>query len=304
MSEIPEAPAIEPWSTGFEAWDNKVYLAAGKLSVVTGHPGHGKTQLFTQIWFQICEKYDLVAAVASFETEAKPELQRQLRTLHAKMPEYWLLRGRPGSSEEEKLKAADSWIERHYLWLSHPERRPDLTWLLSQAEIAVIRHKAKILVIDPWNRLEATREGKETETEYIGRALRALYNFARDFNVHVQVMAHPAKADGHRRGMPPELEDISGSKNWDNMCDQGFVIHRPKMFDEETEKRETYCEFYYKKTRFKALGYPCKLGLEYDVDQDRYGTCKLTKKETKKKATVTVTDVPDENTAQQEETGK
>ena len=28
------------------------------------------------------------------------------------------------------------------------------------------------------------------------------------------------------------LEDNSGSKSWDNMVNQGFVVHRPKFFDE------------------------------------------------------------------------
>src|SRR5215208_1333786 len=64
-------------------WESKVHLAPRTLSVVTGHPGHGKTTLFMQIWYQICRQYDLAAAIASFETRAKPHHRRALRQLHA-----------------------------------------------------------------------------------------------------------------------------------------------------------------------------------------------------------------------------
>jgi hypothetical protein len=61
--------------------------------------------------------------------------------------------------------------------------------------VAVVWHGAKIIQIDPWNRLEAARERDESETEYIGRCLRTLHVFAHDMNCHVQVLAHPAKME-------------------------------------------------------------------------------------------------------------
>jgi hypothetical protein len=38
-----------------------------------------------------------------------------------------------------------------------------------------------------------------------------------DLNCHVQIIAHPAKMEGHRKGQAPLLEDIAGAKHWDNM---------------------------------------------------------------------------------------
>ena len=78
----------------------------------------------------------------------------------------------------------------------------------------------------------------------------------------------------------PELEDIAGSKHWDNMVDQGFVVHRPRMFDDEGN-RVCYAELHHKKARFEELGFPTKFGLEFDPDQNRYGTCPLAKKKDK-----------------------
>jgi twinkle protein len=87
-------------------------------------------------------------------------------------------------------------------------------------------------------------------------------------NCHVQVIAHPSKMDATRKGKAPELEDISGSKNWDNMVDQGFVVHRPKFF--EDGERQTEAEFLHRKARFEDLGYVCRLKMNLDLATGRY----------------------------------
>jgi twinkle protein len=198
--------------------------------------------------------------VASFETRPKPHLRRQLRTLLLGKLEKDL-------AQEDKARA-DQWIRDRYLFLVHPEQRPTLEWFLDMAEIAVVRHGARIIQADPWNRLEASRGRDESETEYIGRCLRTLHAFAHDMNCHVQILAHPAKMDSARRGQAPGLEDISGSKNWENMVDQGFVVHRPEVFDGTNRKTEAH--LYHRKSRFEELGYPCKLALDFKLSEGRY----------------------------------
>jgi twinkle protein len=260
LHELPEPAPLVLWDPGFPEWESKVRLAPRTLSVVTGHPGHGKTAMWTQIWFQVVRQYGIPACIASFETRAKPHIRRQIRTLLTGIMEKDL-------SSEEKAKA-DDWINDHYLFLVHPEQRPTLEWFLDMSEVAIVRHGARIIQVDPWNRLEASRGRDESETEYIGRCLRTLHAFAHDMNVHVQILAHPAKMDGARRGQAPGLEDISGSKNWENMVDQGFVVHRPEIFDGTNRKTEAH--LYQRKARFEELGYPCKLQMDYDLKTGCY----------------------------------
>lgn len=260
LSELPEPPPLVTWEPGFPEWESKVRMAPRTLSVVTGHPGHGKTHLWVQIWQQIILRYGLVAAVASFETRAKPHQRRILRTLISGQLEM--------NMTDEARRKADRWIDERYLWLEHPNQKPTLQWLLDTAEVAVVRHGARIVQIDPWNRLESMRPGGESETDYIGRCLTELYVFAQDMNCHVQVIAHPAKMDPKRRAAPPDLEDIAGSKHWDNRVDQGFVVHRPIMFKDG--KRQTEAFLWHKKSRFDELGYICRLGLELDLKAGRY----------------------------------
>ena len=101
------------------------------------------------------------------------------------------------------------------------------------------------------------------ETDWIGQCLDELMDFARDFNVHVQVICHPSKVDSRSRGQRPVLEDIAGSKHWDNKCDLGLSIYRPKVF--EDGKRRTEANLFVLKSRFDECGYPCKLALDYDL---------------------------------------
>jgi twinkle protein len=257
LDTLPEPPDIKTWFAGFPEWEKKLLLAPQMLSVVTGHPGHGKTHMMMQIWYQICRDYNERAVIASLETRPKPHHRRNLRQFVHQKPEKDM-------SPQEK-READDVINQHFLWIAPSNGKPTLEWILDMAEVAVVRYGARILQIDPWNKLEGQRDWRESETDYIGRSLDALMEFARDMNCHVQVVAHPAKMDANRKTKPPQLEDISGSKNWDNKVDQGIVVHRPEMFKDG--QRCTEAVVYHRKSRFEELGYPCNLNMEYLIEQ-------------------------------------
>lgn len=260
MAELPEPAPMVLWHPGFPEWEKKVMLAPRTMSVVTGHPGHGKTAMWAQIWFQIVRAYAVPMCVATFETRPKPHYRRRLRSLFIGKLEK--------DMNDDEIRRADAWINERYLFLVHPDQRPTLSWFLEMAEVAVIRHGARIIQVDPWNRMEAERPPGESETEYIGRCLREIHSFAHDMNCHVQILAHPAKMDSKRRGEAPGLEDISGSKNWENMVDQGFVVHRPTVFD--GSERQTNAQLIHRKARFDELGYPCALEMDYSLKNDCY----------------------------------
>jgi twinkle protein len=144
-----------------------------------------------------------------------------------------------------------------------PNRRPSLCFVLDMAEVAIIRENARIVQIDPWNRLDCDRPDNTRETDWIGECLDELLDFANDFNVHVQVIAHPSKVDSRSRGDKPKLEDIAGSKHWDNKVDLGLCVHRPKVF--ENGERKTEADLWVLKSRFDECGYSCKLPVNYDL---------------------------------------
>ena len=261
LSEIPEPPPLTVWRPGFPEWESKLGFAEGTLSVATGHPGHGKTTLMMQLWYQIARDYEINGAIASFETRAKPYHRRNIRQFIHGAPE--------ASLSQEQKSGADAWMENHLKWILHPNRRPSLKFVLDMAEAAVVRKNARFLVIDPWNTLENDRPERMRETDWIGDCLDYLLDFARDMRCHVQVIAHPSKSSGQKtKGTRPELEDIAGSKHWDNKCDLGVCVHRPKMF--EDGQRKTDCHLWVLKARYEELGYPCKLSLDFRLNEGRY----------------------------------
>lgn len=255
LDELPEPPVMDVWHVpNFPAWHSRIRLAPRTLSMVIGHPGHGKTALWGQVWHDVAAANELVVAVASFETRPKHHFRRMLRSLQAGVSER--------DMSADQITAADRWINEHYRWILHPEEKPTLEWFLDTAEVAVVRDGAKVVQLDPWNRLESQRKPNESETDYIGRCMTAMHVFASDMNVHFQILLHPSKMDGSRRGRPPDLEDAAGSKHFENRVDQGFTVHRPKMFDGAQAKTEA--DLYHRKARFEELGHPCKVGIRFD----------------------------------------
>ena len=170
-------------------------------------------------------------------------------------------------SDEERANA-DRWNHEHFRWIIHSNRRPTLRFVLDMAEVAVVRENARIVQIDPWNRLDSDRPETMRETDWIGQCLDELLDFARDLNVHVQVIAHPSKVDSRARGKRPILEDIAGSKHWDNKVDIGLSVHRPKVF--ENGERKTEADLWVLKSRFDECGYACKLAVDYDLAEGRF----------------------------------
>ena len=90
------------------------------------------------------------------------------------------------------------------------------------------------LIIDPWNELEHTRSGNQTETEYISIALKRIRQFGRRYGIHIWVVAHPAKLYRDKNGKypVPTLYDISGSARWRDKSDNGIIIWRDLLKEE------------------------------------------------------------------------
>lgn len=261
MSELPEPPQIETWNPGFPEWESKLLYGAGTLGALVGSPGHGKSLLGMQLLFNVALRHHVKIGVASFETSAKPHHRRNLRQF---------MIGKPQSEmSDAEITMADRWIEEHFIWIRHPAMRPSFRWLLDMAEVAVIRHRARIIQIDPWNKLEWDRPPDVRETDWIRDRLNESMQFAKDFRAMVQIIAHPAKSpEGRTRSRRIELEDTAGSKHWDNIVDQGLSVFRPKVF--ENGQRKTEATLFHLKARFEELGHECALKLDFDLKTRRY----------------------------------
>ena len=258
LDEMPEAPALELWETGFAEIGKRIRLAPTMISVVTGYPGHGKSAVFSQIWHQIARQQDIRVAMFAAETRVKPHLRRVMRECY-----HCDLQRRMTPS---MLAEADDFTRDHFLFLQHPSEKPSMTWLMEMIEVAAIRHGCRAVVIDPWNKIEADYDPRAmSETAWIGWCLDRFIEMARALNIHIQIIAHPAKPEAQARKNPPDLYSISGSAHWNNRVDQGFVVYREKMMD--GANRATAAQLICTKARFQELGYPSKHDLNFDLDR-------------------------------------
>ena len=136
--------------------------------------------------------------------------------------------------------------------------------ILEKAKYLVKKRGIKVLVIDPYNKIEHTKNRGESETEYISRFLDKLSTFAKTYSVLVVLVAHPTKMKKELTGKyeVPSLYDISGSANFYNKCDYGLSIYR--NFDENTT------DVYVLKVKFKHLGEGGKVTKKYNYRNGRY----------------------------------
>lgn len=221
LSDFPEETAVRSMETGIPALDEMMRVALGTLTVFSGYSNMGKsTVVNTILATALCRSVPV--CIASFETMPKPILQNSLA------------RAMLGCGYDEFTSHPDradvlAALEKNLTVISNAlseDAEIDLDAYLELLRVAVVRDGARIVVLDPWNELEHKRRRDETETDYIGRAIRALKAFARRYNVALWVVAHPTKP---QKGVSaaPGLYDIAGSANWANKADYGLIYHRP-----------------------------------------------------------------------------
>lgn len=257
MSELPPLPPMQIFEPRLRLFAENFKLRLGDFSVITGTPGFGKTSFANDILCGIACDNHLTVAWASFEQEPQRDHRRALRSWFCRAPEWTL--------DATQLSEADRWIDaNHVLLIPSEDEDASLDWLVEKMELAAVRFGARIFVVDPWNELEHDLRPNETETQYTGRAIRVLKRFAKAFQVHVCVIAHPTKsvkdADGNYK--MPTLYDIAGSANWYNKCDLGVVVHRANQ-DETIIKVQ--------KSRYhEIIGHPGEVKMHFSKDERRY----------------------------------
>lgn len=257
MGELPPLPPSVVFEPRHRLFAENFKVRLGDFSVITGTPGFGKTTFANDVFCGIAYANDLTVAWASFEQEPQRDHRRNLRS--------WFTDRREVDLTDGERVSADRWIDAQHLFLIPSEHEdPTLEWLLEKMEIAVVRHGARIVIIDPWNELEHARQRDESETEYIGRAIRTLKRFAKAFKVHICVIAHPTKSakDGDGNYRMPTLYDISGSANWYNKCDLGVIVHRETPEDTLIKVQ---------KSRYHdIIGVPGEVRMQYSKDQRKF----------------------------------
>lgn len=224
IDDFPERGEIRSFDVGVEPLREMLRIVPGTLTVVTGYANMGKSTLMNAIIGHALRAHFPVC-VASFETDVKPILVDGLRMAMLKCGKHELP-SRDTREVDEILRKRLSIISQTV----DEDMEMDLDEFLRLAGLAVKRYGAKMVVLDPWNEVEHKRRRDESETEYIGRAIRAIKHFAKVNDVAFWLVAHPTKPSADNRNRPPALYDIAGSANFANKADYGLTYHR-RSFD-------------------------------------------------------------------------
>jgi twinkle protein len=246
-------------STGWPALDQFLTVAAGQLTVVTGIPGHGKSEFIDALMVNLAQRADWRFAECSFENSPEEHLAK-LAEKHLGAPFF---DGPTRRMTRNEFGEAMAWMNDHFEFIRTDDEAPTINWILERARIAVLRHGVRGLVVDPYNEIEHKREAGMTETEYVSQLLGMVRRFAQNHGVHIWFVAHPAKMPRENGRLPvPTLYDIIGSANWANKADIGLVVYR--------NDRSTMVDVIIQKVRHKWVGQRGRIEFHYDRLTGRY----------------------------------
>lgn len=221
LSDFPDPGPIQTIPLGIPGLSDYLSIVLGTLTLLTGWAGQGKTSLMVAIIAHLI-RHNIPVALGTFETLPRPILERKLRAAIIGCSEH--------SIPANRIADADALIADNLSLIAQmvgEDQEMSLEDVLEFARIAVQRDGAKIVILDPWNEIEHKRRRDESETEYAGRAIRAVKHFMRQHNVAVWIVAHPAKPESGGKLGTPGLYSISGSAHWANKADYGIVYTRP-----------------------------------------------------------------------------
>jgi twinkle protein len=138
--------------------------------------------------------------------------------------------------------------------------------VLEKAKVTVTRYGIKGLVLDPWNEFDHSRPAGMTEPEYISDCLSKIRRFARKYDLHIWVVAHPTKLQkGLDGNYPiPTPYDIAGAAHWRNKADNCITIWRDLT---EVNKE---VEIHIQKVRFREVGKVGLAKLHFDISTGSY----------------------------------
>lgn len=249
-------------STGWENMNIHYTIETGQLTVVTGIPGHGKSEWLDALMLNLVELHGWRFAVCSPENSP---VEQHIEKLLEKVMGAPFRVGPSDRMTPDEMNAGLTWLDAQIRFIV-PEDALTIFGLLDRATSLVSRFGIKGLIIDPFNEFDHTRPRGQTETEYIGQVLATLTRWARKWQVHVWLVAHPQKLFRREDGTYPVPTpwDISGSANFRNKATNCLTVWR------DEDNTDLPVKIYIQKVRYKHIGRVGLVELAWDRRTGRY----------------------------------
>jgi len=256
-------PDSKGLSTGWAVLDDKYRVSPSEVTVITGVPNMGKSEWMDALMINMVQDHMWKFGIFSAENfPVKHHLLKLVGKFTGKA--FW----GDDRLDEDTARTSMSILDDHIKFIGTQETDITIESILEQAKVLNYRYGLNGLIIDPWNTVEHKFRQGENETNYVSRVLASLNSFAKLYEIHIWVVAHPRKMenDNNRKPVVPSPYDISGSANWFNKSDNAITIHRHKDEDED------YVGVHVHKIRFQYKnGRPGMGKLNYDIKNGKYG---------------------------------
>ena len=238
--------------------DDLLSVEVGRLMIVTGIPGDGKSEFLDEMAVQLSLRYDW--RCAWFSPENFP-----VTLHHPKLIEKLIgKRFMKSLITPMELDAAIGYLSHNFFDIL-PEEGYRVDTILEKAETLVRRKGIRVFILDPYNCLEHQIPSGQSETQYISEFLEKLRSFARRRQALVILAAHPTKMkrDPLTKQFPvPTMYDISGSAAFFNKADFGIAIERDRIKD--------VTRVHVQKVKFRHLGQPGIASFKYNYHNGRF----------------------------------
>jgi len=225
-------------ASGIRGLDRKIGgFMVGQVSVWTGLNGSGKSTLLGQILIESIEQgYN----VCAFSGELPNPLFRYWVELQMAGPanmshkyDYIFEGDRPYVDNQTAVKIRSWYYDNFFLYDSMAVI--DIDSVIRVFTSAARKHDCKVFLVDNLMMLIGG-----TSDDYYRRQsefIKAITAFAKKFDVHVHIVAHPRKTNGRVTKM-----DVSGTGDITNLADNVFSVHRITNDDKEDKDMAGYAE--------------------------------------------------------------
>ena len=243
---------------GMGELDDLLSVEVGRLLVVTGIPGDGKSEFLDEVAVHLSLNYDW--RCAWFSPENFPVTLHHPKLIEKLVGKRFL----KGIMKPMEFDAAIGYLSHNFFDIL-PEEGYRVDTILEKAEALVRRKGIRVFILDPYNCLEHQIPTGQSETQYISEFLEKLRSFARRKQVLVILAAHPVKMkkDPISGKYPvPTMYDISGSAAFFNKADFGLAIER--------DRAQGVTRVHVQKVKFRHLGQPGVAAFQYNTHCGRF----------------------------------
>lgn len=223
-------------TTGINQLDMRITgLEDGRLTIIAGRPGMGKSALALNVVEYFARQHDLPVYVFSLEMVAT-ELTKRLISSMARVTGD-KLKGRRlmDDAELRRVREAKERLAKMPIRIDDTSAK-SISAIRSQARLARRKHGVGLVVVDHIGLVNpdpgANSRG-ETRQQHIGKISRMLKNLSRDLKIPVVGLSQLNRNNTERPDKRPTLSDLRESGDIEQDADTVLLIHRPDYYDRE-----------------------------------------------------------------------